>query len=171
MVRTGKRVGWIGFFLNAEWFQVGQWFVKALCRKHSDHKPLLLYGAHGNWGPKPFSVFNCFLNETLLVKIQSLVKDSTGWKDLDIHRALKEIKSIIKASSKEGKSQMEMDISALENRLNLLESTDAAEEEQQALTSKLRSLYSRKESMLKQKARLKWFKLGDGNSKFFHQVG
>lgn len=52
--------------VNSCWMNIGDWCLETLYRKSSDHKALKLYLRVDSWGPKPFKVFNCWLNEDSL---------------------------------------------------------------------------------------------------------
>lgn len=51
----GKKIKLDGILVNASWYALGQWLVISSCRKHSDHKSLLLSTSALNWGPEPFT--------------------------------------------------------------------------------------------------------------------
>ena len=52
--------------VNYAWFTMGNWSVKALYKKHSDHRPILLASGLSLHPPRPFKVFNCYLTDSLL---------------------------------------------------------------------------------------------------------
>lgn len=67
--------------------------MKATGRKKSDHNGLMMQLENLNWGPKPFRVFNCWLEENSLR--DSLLKDLEGGAKLgesNIQIVLKKIK-------------------------------------------------------------------------------
>lgn len=47
--------------IHAFWNRRSEWKIQGMCRKSSDHLPLLLYFKHTDWGPKPIKAFNCWL--------------------------------------------------------------------------------------------------------------
>lgn len=142
----------------------------ALGRKHSDHKPLLVSSGIRDVSPKPFKIFNCFLTDSLLEEVNSLFKSKKGWKNANIQKALKDIKVTIKRSSKGAKEKIDEEIQQLELKEDKLDNSTTMAKELLEIRMRLKSLYDHKESMLSQKARINWLKLGDGNTKFFHQV-
>lgn len=156
--------------MNAEWCQTAQWEVLALCRKQSDHKPILLQAKVSNKIERPFKLFNYHLKEALLENLKSKVLQNSSWGNLNIHQALKEIKVLIKESTKSNSGGLEGKIKCLEDKLTDLEEKDDPESEQEKIRNELQELYLAKESMLRQKSRITWFRLGDGNTKFYHQA-
>ena len=160
----GKR-SWIDrVFLNTEWSQDAAWQVKTLCRKHSDHKPLLLMIEDENWGPKPHKIFNYHLNDSLKEDVLELCKTNPEWENANIHRALKMIKQLQKKKASVENQKMNKDIKKLEIRRDILEDIGLISDELQEVREKLSKLYSLRDSMIRQKARITWFNLGDTNN-------
>lgn len=76
--------------VNPEWFSEGQWSLKAVNRKLSDHCGLLLFIDNNDWGPKPFRAFTCWLND-------KSVKDRLAYTSSDVKReGLKDVQVILK---------------------------------------------------------------------------
>ena len=59
----GKKSRLDRILVNFDWSQMAIWEVSALCRKHSDHKPLMMYSGKEDRAAKPFKIFNCFLTD------------------------------------------------------------------------------------------------------------
>lgn len=164
----GRRSRLDRVLVNADWFKVAAWQVSALCRKHSDHKPLLLFSESETRISRPFKMFNCFLSDELLEEVQRLSMNKKGWDEADLHQILRNIKEIVKKKSMGVKEGIDKEIIRLENMQ--LRADSMCEVDGTEINSKLRELYDFRESMLSQKARMNWLKLGDGNTKFFHQA-
>lgn len=136
-------------FLNDIWFQKQNWRVRALNKKHSDHKPLVLLPSADNWGPKPLKLFNYYLNKKLIEQIQQLALHFEIWKESNIQQALKTVKLLIKATSKNAHLFLGTEILHLEQKLNFLENQPLKEAEHQSIKEQLQKLYLKKESFLK----------------------
>lgn len=167
---SGKRSRLDRVLVNERWSQIANWKIKALCRMHSDHRPLLLFAEPIVHTPKPFKVFNCYLTDKLMEEVKKRIREEGVWSQLNIQQVLKEIKGIIKADARGGKGKLEEEIKMLEKRLS--DSDNNLEDDNTLLEvqNKLRKLYESRDSMLCQKARMNWLKLGDGNTRFFHQA-
>lgn len=156
--------------VKPEWFQAGNWIVKGLCRKHSDHSPLFFFPVELSREYKPFRIFNCHLTDELFEEIQKWLSCDDNWRCLNIHVALKRVKEIIKERTRGSKDSMEAEIIGLEKFLQEADNNPNKWMDQSVARENLMKLYSKRESMLKKKARLNWLKLGDGNTKFFHKA-
>ena len=52
--------------VDTSWFEMEGWRIKALSKKHSDDKALILESKDVAGGPKPFRIFNCYLTDELM---------------------------------------------------------------------------------------------------------
>lgn len=99
------------FLLNDIWFDSGYWLVKSLGRKQSDHKALILSAGEKDWGPKPFKIFNWWLEEdSLKRKINNFWVNRESGQDKDIQLVLKEVKGVMKEWGKSAKSELDYKI-------------------------------------------------------------
>ncbi|WOG84202.1 hypothetical protein DCAR_0103384 [Daucus carota subsp. sativus] len=169
---VGKKSKLDRILVNHEWFQTGNWNVKSLSRKHSDHSPLFTFMVGMSRVSKPFKIFNCFLTEELFEGIQKEMWRDDQWRSQNIHVVLKRIKTKIKEMTRGSRDKINTEILALENKLRIADNStvDQGWKTQGEIREQLLQLYSKRESMLKQKARLSWLKLGDGNTSFFHRT-
>lgn len=82
--------------LNSAWMDKGDWSSQAIDRSTSDHKGLLLSVVRNNWGPKPFKIYNCWLDDhelnILLKGFRSNIKVDNG----NIQWTLKKLRMAIK---------------------------------------------------------------------------
>ncbi|GJY76103.1 putative RNA-directed DNA polymerase [Tanacetum coccineum] len=176
----GAKFSKLDRFLMNENFK-GLWCnlaVVALDRKHFDHCPIVLKDMDVDFGPKPFRVFDLWLEE---VDIEQLVSHS--WKkdvrgsrpDYRFRDKLKNVKADLKVWSKMRFGQtyekieeyrrttMKWELEAENRNLN---------DQEVATWMEARKLWVEKESernnMLRQKARVTWDVEGDENTIFFH---
>lgn len=91
--------------LSEGWFNRADWSFRALMRKNSDHKPLVLQCRRLNWGPKPFKFFNCWLEDSVFIKHLGHVwlKLASG----NIQYKLKHLKRYVKEWTKSNSGNLE----------------------------------------------------------------
>ncbi|KAK1393562.1 hypothetical protein POM88_012618 [Heracleum sosnowskyi] len=93
---TGKRCKFDRILFNNTWWGSGQWSLRALNRKKSNHKPLLLYQQQTDWGPVPFKVYNYWLkNEELCKLVEDELKNSSAGGNTNVQVLLKKAKAVI----------------------------------------------------------------------------
>ncbi|XP_071739939.1 uncharacterized protein [Rutidosis leptorrhynchoides] len=152
----------------------------ALERKHSDHCPIMLKDDEKNFGPKPFKLFDAWLDEDgvdQIIKNAWDIKPSGNRLDCVFRNKLKNVKEALKSWSKTKFSSLDNEIEALKIATQEMETN--AELGQLVSSEIVKWQNTRKEwlqkkgtktKMLKQKARVRWILEGDENSKFFHSV-
>ena len=119
---------------------------------------------------KPFKVFNCYLNKEPLEEVHSAFNTSLRWDGKSIHHVLQLVKELIKNRALGFKNQLDLKIAALENLMVKLESDGTDMGKYQQVNCHLKEMYKKKDSMLRQKSRMEWIALKDGNTGFFHQA-
>lgn len=127
--------------VNSNWLQLGNWQVKALNKKHSDHKPILLYCQSLVSSPKPFKVFNCYLTESLLDEVKKTSIENQQWRGESLHHVLKEIKGIVKRNSSNSRSQLDNNITILEQEIDNMDNFGSDGEKYRESRAKLLLLY------------------------------
>ncbi|GJY39390.1 putative RNA-directed DNA polymerase, eukaryota [Tanacetum coccineum] len=137
---------------NEKWINLA---AIALDRKESDHCPIVLKDISVDFGPKPFRVFDIWLEDPDVEKIvveawgKMVTSHRPDYQNIDEYR----------------RAAMRWEVEA-ESRI--LDETEMREwmEARRNWINKDRE----KVSMLKQKSRIKWDVEGDENSKYFHAI-
>ncbi|KAJ9680329.1 hypothetical protein PVL29_019598 [Vitis rotundifolia] len=169
------------FLYSNEWEQsFPQSLQEVLPRRTSDHWPIVLETNPFKWGPTPFRFENMWLqhhNFKECFKSWWRGFQGTGWEGHKFMRKLQFVKANLKEWNK-------VSFGVLEERkksiLNEIANLDDFEQGggltpellvQRALRKgELEELILREEIHWRQKARMKWVKEGDCNSRFFHKV-
>lgn len=78
-------------------------------------------------------------------------------------------KAMVKEWSNKNKKDIHHQISNLENQLNILDQSGSTSSKKLEIFEELQRTYDARDSILRQKARIKWDTKGNTNSKFYHQ--
>ncbi|KAK2449806.1 hypothetical protein QL285_008962 [Trifolium repens] len=165
--------------ISSPWLDVwGEPLVRVLERDVADHCPLLLKYNSDDWGPKPFR-FNIFWLQHRefkeLVKVEWVASNDVGWMASILRERLKALKGAIKEWSVKTfgeadkrkklliKNIMEFDVKSEGVGLD-----DVEVVERKKLFEELWLLLKNLDALTFQRARSKWLKEGDSNSRFFH---
>jgi hypothetical protein len=166
---------------NCEWLnQFGNTSVEFLERGVSDHSPALVtISSVTSYGPKPFKFFdywaehNNFLDwigDAWRVEVE-------GYSMFCFYSKLKAVRDVLKVKNIEVFGNLGLKISQARHELakaqnSFISSKGNAEcqRKEKECLHLLISLMAAEENFLKQKSRVKWLNLGDGNNAFFHNA-
>ncbi|WKA03336.1 hypothetical protein VitviT2T_021451 [Vitis vinifera] len=169
------------FLYSNEWgLLFPQGFQEALIRRTSDHWPIVMDTNPFMWGPTPFRFENMWLQHT---NFKENFRDwwsgfqGNGWEGHKFMRRLQYVKAKLKEWNKFSFGELKEEKKSI---LNDLANFDAIEQEgglnpdllsqRASRKGELEELILREEIHWKQKAKVKWVKEGDCNSKFYHKV-
>ncbi|RVW90400.1 Transposon TX1 uncharacterized 149 kDa protein [Vitis vinifera] len=169
------------FLYSNEWEQVfPQSLQGVLPRWTSDHWPIVLETNPFKWGPTPFRFENMWLQHSSFKENFGRwwsEFQGNGWEGHKFMRKLQFVKAKLKEWNKTSfgeLSKKKKDILAVLANFDSLEQEGGLSHErlvQRAFSKgELEELILREEIHWRQKARVKWVKEGDCNSKFFHKV-
>ncbi|KAL8486469.1 hypothetical protein ACS0TY_023235 [Phlomoides rotata] len=167
--------------INEEWGNT--WpsqILKGGSQTLSDHRPIFIQEVSKDWGPKPFKLFNWWLQQQSFVNlVESKWRGNVfnGWNAFKLKEKLKALKLDIKEWSKTHVGKLESDIANMKEEIDQLDPIDDTlgldEEEAESrfnLQQQLASFMNRKEAELIQRAKIKWAKDRDMNSGMFHRM-
>ncbi|KAL8543023.1 hypothetical protein ACS0TY_003775 [Phlomoides rotata] len=152
--------------------------LKILGRSISDHCPLILRNLVIDWGPNPFKFFNGWIMHPEFKDFCCSKWESysvIGWKSFSLKEKLKMLKKYLKVWSRGTFGSLQHKIEAQREDIERLDRFDEVfglEEEEVIERNKIRVELKRNmiwnENFLFQKAKSKWLKEGEVNSKLFH---
>jgi hypothetical protein len=166
--------------VSEEWFESwGSHILRILPRDVSDHCPLILKSSVVEVRPKPFR----FCNHWLLHKdFKEVVEEFwrslkvEGWMGYVLKEKLKFLKTRIKDWNRLEFGKMDDSINLIVANIRELDTkgesiplTSGEVEERKKCFGDLWRLLKSKEVLAVQRSRVKWFKDGDTNSKYFHR--
>ncbi|GMJ00001.1 hypothetical protein HRI_003669300 [Hibiscus trionum] len=148
-----------------------------LPRSLSDHNAVQLSEEAINWGPRPFKLYNYLLDDDDLVKT---IKNKFAYQKNTNKRS--GILSILKGSKEAIKSWASANLTLPRDRIPVIENeihqieldlqqgnnSDEDWNHLLALRKELSDCFRNEERIWLQNSRLKWFKDGDRNTRFFH---
>ena len=147
-------------------------------RNFSDHYPILLRSKNVDWGPKPFRIMDCWLSD---ISFKKTVEESwksnqqKGWGGYVLKEKIKALKNRLKVWNREQFGDTFKKYTKIQEELNKMEADTADRQLSQQemmirkqLQEDLWMAAQSHESLLRQKARSRWIKEGDCNSRYFH---
>lgn len=140
----------------------------ALNRKNSDHKPLVLKSEEVNWGPKPFKLFNCWLEDKAFLSYVNLSCEDQSLQNLG--SKLKRVKDCANHWSESVFGNLNERIALKEKEQEEVDKANKEGAVRAKIKEDLYDLYQIQSSMLCQKARMNWMLKWERNTSFFHKA-
>ena len=144
------------------------------------HCPILLRTTNTDWGPKPFRVFDCWLKDKSFDQtVRECWRNAQprGWGGYVLKEKIKNLKESLKLWNNVHYGDTLKKVQKIEAELNSLEDASSTRQlsSQELITRKklqeeLWTAAHSHESLMRQKARVKWLKEGDCNSRYFHLI-
>ncbi|KAJ9565840.1 hypothetical protein OSB04_001806 [Centaurea solstitialis] len=147
-------------------------------KKWSDHLPILLRDKLDDFGPIPFKLYDIWLNEDAVI---NLVKEAWQGRskstrpDCIFRDKLKRVKEALKAWKRDNWGALDKKVALARQEVRLWEDNkdvsllkEADREKWVEARKKWLELEEKNVAMARQRAKLKWAKEGDENSKLFH---
>lgn len=167
--------------INEKWAEL--WTdtgLRGLPRSISDHCAMILQTKLEHWGAKPFRFINAwFTHPQFRETVEKSWREEgiVGWGGFVLKEKLKRLKEVLKSWNKEHFGHLDNSILMLRNEIKDLDLEDdndllseaGATRRREAMAQLLLHL-NNKRSLLAQKARLRWLKEGDVNSKSFNKA-
>ncbi|XP_009798086.1 uncharacterized protein [Nicotiana sylvestris] len=164
--------------VNAEWIQKWPNMEGTIIQPgFLDHCPLMVTAAESTGrGKRPFKFFNCLAGHHKFDDIvrQCWMKISKGKPMLKVWYKLKHLKRDLKQLNNEEYNSVEPKIQAARNKLMNIQIGMASQTNDEVIALEketkveLAKWLEVEESIMKQKARIKWLKVGDSNTTYFH---
>ncbi|XP_071704901.1 uncharacterized protein [Rutidosis leptorrhynchoides] len=155
--------------------------VVALDRDLSEHCPIMLKDEERNFGPKPFKIFDVWLDEEdvgdVIREAWNVVVPNINRKVCVFRNKLKNVKDALRTWSQNKYNHLDGEIELLKitsQQLELQAETRVLSDSELEMWRNSRKEWIEKErikiNMLKQKARVKWILDGDEKIKYFHSA-
>ncbi|KAJ9548768.1 hypothetical protein OSB04_021311 [Centaurea solstitialis] len=152
--------------------------ARTLERKWSDHAPILLRDKLDDFGPIPFKFYDIWLKEdsvATLVKEVWQERPISSRPDCIFRDKLKRLKNALKVWRKGGWGEIDKEVALARQKVRVWEAKrdvsildDSDREKWVEDRKKWKDLEEKHVAMARQRAKLKWAKEGDENTKLFH---
>ncbi|KAH1213739.1 putative ribonuclease H protein [Glycine max] len=173
---------WLHRFLVSEhWLSLWPESCQLVLQRNlSDHCPTILQTSMVDWGPKPFRVFDWWLQQK---GYQKMVREAWnndqqgGWGGIVLKNKLKNFKAAIKQWSKVEGNINAKKILNIQQKLNEVENlashrilSNQELKDRNSLQQEFWNASNAFESLMTQKSRARWLNKGDCNTGYFHKI-
>jgi hypothetical protein len=156
----------------------GNTSIEFLERGVSDHSPALVtVSSFVSYGPKPFKYFNFWADHSHFLEWigDAWRLEVDGYSLFRFYAKLKAVRAVLKIKNKEVYGglgpkvlQARQDLAKAQDKFISSRGIVECQRKERECLHLLVSLLAAEENFLKQKSRMKWLNLGDGNNAFFH---
>nr|XP_017256449.1 PREDICTED: uncharacterized protein LOC108226007 [Daucus carota subsp. sativus] len=154
--------------INSKWNNTGNWSLQGLNRKSSDHRPIFLSSNKSDWGPRPFRLFNCWLQNAEFLRSLGEVWKANSTSSLNTR--FRELRRYARMWNQNSNGNVDAKIAKLEKDQEEADDKNEAQSIKKKIKAELELAYEHKSSMLCQLSRMNWQLHGERNSRIFHRA-
>ncbi|WOG92471.1 hypothetical protein DCAR_0311740 [Daucus carota subsp. sativus] len=151
--------------VSHDWLSLGNWSLTAQDRVSSDHRPIVLTINQLDWGPKPFKLFNCWLEDPHFVETLR-----NSWLNCRLNGFTQKFRRLREVAKKWGNQEFGSIDEKIKALLTKQDKADAGLEHSldgKQIKVELDRLIQVKVGVLCQKSRLNWELKGKKTQNFF----
>lgn len=132
--------------INSSCSPLGNWTAQGLHLKSSDRRPLLNKISGSSWGPKPFKLFNCWLENNTFIQYLGYLWKNSNCKS--IHLKIRELKGYSRKWNRAEFGNIDLRIDMMEKAQEEADANNIDDFSRSKIKNELDDLYKLKSSML-----------------------